>query len=150
MDLEQEISLRPRDEERSLCCTCCVWLLKNSCCNTVSLKNLTVILAYECQVEKKDSNGQSTLPCDGEIWGKMELALRPGLGRLPAALFPQPPSGPHVPQLHFTEELGPPSGRSQKKAMYWNLGSSILPDSSSFLKHGFCWIWIWWWDYLIC
>lgn len=52
---------------------------------------------------------------DGETRGKTKLVLQPGLRRIPGAWFPQSPSGPPVPQLRFTEELGSPLGRSQIK-----------------------------------
>lgn len=91
----------------------------------ISLRNVAAILAYKCQVEKKGSDGQSPSPRDGETWSKTELALQAGLRRLPGAWFPQLPSGLRVPQLRFTAELGPPSGRRQIKSLSWNMGSYI-------------------------
>lgn len=45
--------------KKALCVAfCCLWPLKNGCRNMIALKNVTAVLAYECQVEKNIAMGR--------------------------------------------------------------------------------------------
>lgn len=61
-------------------------------------------------------------------WGDLGQA-----GTCPSAWSPQWHSGPRVPQLCFTKELGPPSGRKQKKFQCLGTLDHVLQGKSQLL-----------------
>lgn len=105
----------------------------------ISRKNVTAILAYECQVGRKDNDGQSLSTVrwglgasrrHGDVWGKTQLALHRGLRRFsgtrvsPVALWSSCPTATFHRGVRATSWMKPVPHMSA----CWNVGSHTTQE----------------------